>query len=84
MSLVDSKTAILEFNRTEQEAVDPQWFAVTRWATEDVRAVAAEHGMTMTEEQATNWWKRNEKRFRDLLTEAGNEILSNMDFEEDD
>lgn len=59
-----------------------QWFAVTRWCAEDVMAVAEENGVTMTEEQAVAWWKRNERRFQDLLVEAGNEILSNMDFKE--
>lgn len=61
---------------------EPQWFAITRWCTEDIVAVAEECGVTLTEEQAVAWWKRNERRFQDLLVEAGNEILSNMDFKE--
>jgi hypothetical protein len=36
----------------------------------------------MTEEQAAAWWERNERRFQDLMVEHGNDILSNMDFEE--
>ena len=61
---------------------DGWWFAVIRWSPEDVRAVAEEQGVTLTEEQAIVWWRRNESRFQNLLVEAGNEILSNMDFKE--
>jgi hypothetical protein len=78
----DSHTAILEYNRVEAELESPRWFAVTRWCAEDVMAVAEERGITITEEQATAWWERNESRFVDLITGRGNEILFNMDFEE--
>lgn len=81
---LDSKTAVLEYNRVEAEVEKPQWFAVTRWSPEDAIAAAAEQGVTLTEEQAVAWWKRNERRFQDLMVEHGNEILSNMDFEEGD
>ena len=54
----------------------------SRWSPEDARAAAEEQGVTLTEEQAVVWWRRNESRFQSLLVEAGNEILSNMDFEE--
>ena len=60
----------------------PQWFAITRWCAEDIVAVAEECGVALTEEQAVAWWKRNERRFQNLLVEAGNEIMSNMDFKE--
>ena len=49
---IDSMTAVLEYNRTEAEVENPQWFAVTRWAPEDVIAAAEEQGVTLTEEQA--------------------------------
>lgn len=58
------------------------WFAVTRWAVEDVIAAAGEQGVTLSFEQATKWWKRNERRFQDLMVERGNEILADMDFDE--
>ena len=61
---------------------DRWWFAVTRWSPEDARAAAEEQGVTLTEEQAVVWWRRNESRYQSLLDEAGTEILSNMDFEE--
>ena len=77
-----SMTAILEYNRMEAEVEKPQWFAVTRWCAGDVVAAAEERGVTMTEAQAVEWWKRNERRFQDLMVEHGNDILSNMDFEE--
>ena len=79
---IDSMTAVLEYNRTEAEVENPQWFAVTRWAPEDVIAAAEEQVVTLTEEQAVAWWEKNERRFQDLMVEHGNEILSNMDFEE--
>lgn len=79
---LDSHTAILEYNRVEAELERPQWFGVTRWCVEDVMAAAEERGVTMTEEQAAAWWERNERRFQDLMVEHGNDILSNMDFEE--
>lgn len=79
---IDSMTAILEYNRMEAEVEKPQWFAVTRWCAGDVVAAAEERGVTMTEAQAVEWWKRNERRFQDLMVEHGNEILSDMDFGE--
>lgn len=59
-----------------------QWFATTRWLPEDVRAIAEEQGVTLTEEQAVEWWRRNERRFQNLLVEHGNAILTEMDFNE--
>ena len=79
---IDSMTAILEYNRTETEVEKPQWFAVTRWAPEDVIAAAEEQDVTLTEEQAVTWWQKNERKIQDILVEAGNEILSNMGFED--
>lgn len=79
---IDSMTAILEYNRTEAEVEKPQWYAITRWAPEDVIAAAEEQDVTLTEEQAAAWLRRNERKFQDLLVAAGNEILSNMDFGE--
>ena len=79
---IDSMTAILEYNRTEAEVEKPQWYAITRWAPEDVIAAAEEQDVTLTEEQAAAWLRRNERKFQDLLVAAVNEILSNMDFGE--
>lgn len=79
---LDSMTAVLEYNRAEIEVETPRWFAVTRWCAEDVLAAAEEQGIPMTEAQAVEWWKRNERRFQDLMVEHGNEILSDMDFGE--
>lgn len=60
----------------------PRWFAVTRWAIEDVVAAAEEQGITLTENQARAWWQRNESRFQNLLVEQGNALLAEMDFNE--
>ena len=65
------------FNGTPQ-----QWFATTRWVAADAVAAAEEQGITMTEEQAVEWWRRNESRFQNLLVEHGNAILAEMDFNE--
>lgn len=58
----------------------PKWFAATRWAAEDIIAIAEERGVTLTTEQAEAWWARNESWFQNLLVERGNEILSEADF----
>lgn len=79
---VDNMVVVLEYNRTEAEAEKPRWFAITRWAMEDVIAAAEEQGVMLTEEQAIAWWQRSERKFQDLMAECGNEILSNMDFED--
>lgn len=62
---------------------DPLWFAETRWAAEDVISAAKEQGISLTEAQAENWLRRNERRFADMLVEYGNEILADMDFAEE-
>lgn len=61
-----------------------RWYAVTRWCVEDVIAAAEQQGITLTEEQAARWWKKNERSFSEMLVEDGNERLSYMNFEEDD
>lgn len=57
-----------------------KWYAVTRWGVDDVIWAAAMQGITLTPEQADMWWRKNERKFCDLLTESGNETLSHMDF----
>ena len=59
---------------------DPQWFAETHWAAEDVIGAAEAQGISLTEAQAKDWLRRNERRFADMLVEYGNEILADMDF----
>lgn len=58
-------------------------YGIVRWATDDVIAAAESNGITMTEEQAVKWWKKNERSFIDLMKEHGNEVLSNMNFDVD-
>ena len=57
---------------------DDEWFAITRWHPDDIIGIAAEHGVTLTREQATQWWKENEAMFKSRLVEVGNEILNDM------
>ncbi len=56
------------------------WYGVVRWSTEDVIAAAAENGVKLTEEQADEWWKKNERSFKERMVELGNETLASMDF----
>ena len=61
----------------------PEWFAITRWAVEDVMAAAEERGIKLTVDQARAWWHQNERVFHEMLVERGNEILADMDFTEE-
>lgn len=79
---LDSMTAVLEYNRAEAEVEKPQWFATTRWSPGDVMVAAEEQGVTLTEEQAATWWRKNERHFQDLMVTHGNEILAEIDFKE--
>lgn len=49
-------------------------YATTTWSWEDVAGMKPD----WTEEQCRQWWENNEKWFKDVLTEYGNEILSNI------
>lgn len=40
------------------------------------------NGIVLTPQQAEQWWQKNEKWFKDTLTEYGNEILFNANFSE--
>ena len=43
---------------------------------EDVIAAAEQNGITLTEAQAEKWLEKNERWFRETLTEYGNEVLA--------
>lgn len=58
-------------------------YAVTSWAIEDVINAAADVGVHLTSEQAEKWWKKNEKKFIDRITEFGNELLVTYGFDND-
>lgn len=47
-----------------------------RWCAEDVIAAAEQNGITLTEAQAEKWLEKNERWFRETLTEYGNEVLA--------
>ena len=64
-----------------EEAVAPdteKWFGIVRWCNLDVIGAAQANGWNMTEEEATAWWAENERSFKALLTEHGNELLAQM------
>lgn len=54
---------------------------VVEWSIEDIIDAAKAQGVKLNEEQAKWWWRINEKGFRDVLIESGNEILANINFE---
>lgn len=56
----------------------PRWYGVVRWCAEDVIAAAERNGVSLTEEQAEKWLKKNERWFKDVLTEYGNEVLASV------
>lgn len=53
-------------------------FAETCWCAEDVMAAAEKNGVVLTEAQAEKWLEKNERWFRDALTEYGNEVLASV------
>lgn len=52
------------------------WFGVVRWCAEDVIAAAERNGVTLTEAQAEKRLEKNERWFKEMLTEYGNEVLA--------
>lgn len=49
-------------------------YAAVVWSWEDVQAVRPDWG----EERCRQWWEENERYFAEMLTQYGNEILSNI------
>ena len=49
---------------------------IVRWCAEDVIAAAERNGVTLTEAQAEKWLEKNERWFKEMLTEYGNEVLA--------
>lgn len=72
----------IEDEQEKDDDVNQYWFAETRWCIDDVIDAAKKKGIVLTPQQAELWWKKNEKRFKDTLTEYGNEILFNVNFDE--
>lgn len=72
----------IEDEQEKDDDVNQYWFAETRWCIDDVIDAAKKKGIVLTPQQAESWWKKNEKRFKDTLTEYGNEILFNVNFDE--
>ena len=79
----DGGLGIVQFATSlpDQPPFANDWFAETRWHVDDIIEIAADKGVTLTPEQAANWWKKNERWFTERLTELGNEILSNANFD---
>lgn len=58
-----------------------EWFGIVRWHCDDVIEAARNNGAEMTEEQARQWWEDNESSFENMITQYGDEVLSEMDFD---
>jgi len=56
----------------------PKYYAEIRWTVEDVIDVAAENGVTMSEEEAKKFWKENDLHLRDKLLEQGKEYIEDI------
>lgn len=50
------------------------YFAVVKWTIEDIQAVHPE----WTESKCVEWWRQNERWFKETLIQLGNEILSDI------
>lgn len=68
------------FDEEDMEGEDEErpWHAVTRWCADDVIGIAKSAGIEMTDEQAEDWWREHERGFRQMMVQAGNEILETM------
>ena len=74
----------LAYGKNQEDSCDEyedRWFADTRWHVDDVIGVAAEHGVTLTREQAAQWWEVNQRWFHERLAELGNDMLSCVDWD---
>lgn len=65
-----------KFNFAGSNQAPERWFAQVRWCAEDVIAAAEQNGITLTPAQAEKWLEKNERWFREMLTEYGNEVLA--------
>lgn len=72
----------IEDEQEKDDGVDQYWFAPTCWCIDDVIDAAKRKGIVLSPQQAEQWWLKNEKWFKDTLTEYGNEILFNANFSE--
>ena len=64
------------------DMVNQYYFAESRWTVDDVIDAAKENGIELTPKRAEEWWKKNEKSFRESLVAFGNQMLADADFGE--
>lgn len=72
----------IEDEQEKDDDVNQYWFAETRWCIDDIIGIAKDNGIEMTPQQAEQWWKKNEKSFRESLIAFGNQMLADADFSE--
>ena len=58
------------------------YYADVRWMTDDVIAASEAGGVDLTEEEADEWWRKNESWFSNRLVELGNEMLYDIDWKQ--
>ena len=68
------KNYIAALNLCEQLNGTSETYAHTKWSWEDVAGIKPE----WSEDRCREWWKQNEKWFRDIMTQYGNEVLSDV------
>lgn len=69
-------------HKSKSDECEDVWFAKICWRADDAIGAAAEHGIVLTKDQAVQWWTANQTWFKDRLTEAGNEMLSSVEWDE--
>lgn len=82
-TLVEDADAIQEMLDKLADAIPPSedsCGAEVCWNANDVCDAAAEQGVTLTKDQATQWWKANQSAFQERLAEFGNNLLSDVDW----
>ena len=72
----------IEDEQEKDDDVNQYWFAETRWCIDDVIDAAKKKGIVLTPQQAESWWEKNEKRFKDIIVEHGNEGLEDAECDE--
>lgn len=66
----------------EEAPSELTYYADVRWMTDDVIAASEAGGVDLTEEEADEWWRKNESWFSNRLVELGNEMLYDIDWKQ--
>lgn len=78
----ENTVLICEVTPAGDEWNQTKYFATVKWTVEDAIGAAKAKGIRLKKEQAAEWWEKNQRWFAERLVEAGNEMLSDVNFEE--